>query len=188
MQLNEYCPDCGEKVARSAAYCNRCGASLEKYGRTTAPGSMVRRWQRRHASSPVWGILSFFGFFIIIGLTFTAYPNVIDRIARYFSELASLGRLVLPGYYLGQPIIYFLNLSGAWQVVQGSIRLALSRDSRPAIGNIVSGAYSLYLAHLFNEFYLRTIPGHILVFYGIVGLAGLIIVNAVIWAIAWQHE
>jgi hypothetical protein len=149
---------------------------------------MERFERRQRNSSGIWGVLSFLGFLVIIGLTFSTYPNVIDRIASYFSELATLGRLVLPPANLGQPLIYFLNLSGIWQIILGALRLASARNARGAISDVVSGAYALYLAHLFSEFYGRIIAGHSLVFYGLLGLAGVIIVDIVLWAISWQLE
>jgi hypothetical protein len=197
LQKNEYCPNCGEKTIEGAFFCDKCGARL--YSPYSSPSAEIpkgehfeQRWGRRRArrrySNPLWGVLSFFGFLIILALTFSAYPDLLSRIAAYFNELSTLGRLVLPAEALGLPLIYFLNLSGVFQVALGAIRVADSRDTASGITDIVSGAFALYLAHLFTEFYSSIIAGDILVFYFVIGLAGLVVIDAIVWAIPWYHD
>jgi hypothetical protein len=192
LQKTGYCPKCGEKTIEGASFCNTCGVRL--YSSTTEipkerrykQRSEVRR--RRNRLDPLWGLLSFFGFLAILALTFSAYPDLLTRIGGYLNELSTLGRLVLPGKGLGLPLIYFLNLSGVFQIALGAIRLAVSRDAAHGITDIISGAFALYLAHLLSEFYSSIFAGHILIFYGVVGLAGLVIIEAIVWSIPWYHD
>ncbi len=187
MQRIEYCPTCGQRVSsEGAAYCDKCGSPLG--GDTNTRGSqrqetwMGRRRRPRDRYDPVWGIVSFIGFLVILGLTFLAFPNLISRIASYFEELARLGRPVLPSYNLGEPLIYFLNISGIWGIIFGALGMGFGRGLRRSVDSIISGAYSLYLAQLFSQFYSRAIAGETLVLDAIVGLGLVIIAQIAIWA------
>ncbi len=175
----EYCPKCGEKIPEGGAFCPKCGYSLQ-------PSSYQRErhvwWEGRGYDNALWGFVSFAGFLIVLGLTISSYPDLFARIASYFREFGIYGGPVLPPDSLGQPLMYFLNLSGIWGIVFGAIRLAVGHSPREAIGNITWGLFAFYLAYILSQFYSRAFSGSSLVLLAIFGGALFLIVNAVAWA------
>ena len=178
MQL-EYCPNCGTKLDTDAAYCHMCGIAIKTY---LQPG-VRRERRRRDANENIWGPISFFAFLVILGLTFLAYPDLLGRLWSYFNELNTLGRFVLPPERVGQPLIYFLNLSGAWGLFFGVVAAALGRSLRRALSDIVGAFFAFYVASILTEFYAGIIRGNTLVLFGILGLVVVIIANVVVWAV-----
>ncbi|MDG6994506.1 MAG: zinc-ribbon domain-containing protein [Nitrososphaerota archaeon] len=176
----EYCPNCGTKLGTDAAYCHVCGTSVKSFEQPIY--RRERHVRKREANEAIWSPISFVGFLIIVGLTFLAYPDLLGRIWSYFHELITLGRLVLPPARLGEPLIYFLNLSGAWGLFFGVVAAALGRSLRRAFSDIIGAFYAFYLASIFTEFYAGMIHGTALVFSAILGLIVVIVANIVVWA------
>ena len=185
MQL-EYCPRCGAKLDTDASYCHMCGVEVKTYWQPNVHREIRRR--RRDANEAIWGAISFFAVLVIIGLTFVAYPDLLGRVWSYFNELVTLGKFVLPPESFGQPLIYFLNLSGAWGLFFGVVAAALGRSLRQALGDVIGAFFAFYLASILTEFYAGIIHGTSLALFGILGLVVVIIANIVVWAILLAYR
>jgi hypothetical protein len=187
-----FCPKCGKELTPDAVYCIHCGT------RVGEPSPFGRRWERdwererrrewrRERGAGWWGAVSAFGFLIIIGLTISQYPNVFVLSGNYFASLSAYGYPILPGYALGQVIIYFLTVCGVWGLVSNGLRFAFTNSISRPIRGVVGALFALYLANSFSQYYARIIGGSGLVLNFFVGLAVVIIVNAVI-AYSFPHR
>jgi len=173
-----YCDKCGKGVAQDALYCPNCGSKL-----TFATSQSNRKWRNRNHSkreNDWWGLVTALGFFVIIGLTIAAYPDVLTRAAKYLESFATYGHPVLPPYDLGQVLIYLFNLSGIWGLVAAFLRFLVTSNVSRSARDGVGALFSLYTAYILTRFYGGAIGGWDLVWMWIVGLVVLIIVNALI--------
>ena len=178
-----YCQRCGKELAPGATYCHNCGARVGEY----SPADWWWTWRRerwaRHDWEPVdaaWGAVNGVGFLIIIGLMVFWYPDVFTLVVRYLESWGTYGHPVLPSHALGQVIIFLFTAGGFWGLASSGLRLAFtSRFARPLRG-IVGALFSLYVAFIFSQFYSNTIHGAGLVLAFFVGLAAMVLVNALI--------
>jgi hypothetical protein len=187
-----FCSKCGKELTQDAAYCIHCGARVGE----PLPFGRRREWgwerQRRHERprDGWWGAVNAFGFLVIIGLTINQYPDVFSLINRYLESWGAHGYPLLPGHALGQIVIFFLTASGVWGLVSAGLRFAFTDSlSRPMRG-VVGALFALYIANSFSQFYAGTIRGSGLVLDFFIGLAVVIIADAVI-ALSlprWQRQ
>lgn len=182
----EYCPNCGTKLDTDASYCHICGTAVKSFEQPSY--RRERRARRREPNEAIWGPISFVGFLVIVGLTFLAYPDLLGRIWSYFREMIDLGMFVLPPATAGEPLIYFLNLSGAWGLFFGVVAGALGRSFRHAMSDIIGAFFAFYIASILTEFYAGIIHGGTLVLYGVLGLIVLIVANIVLWAALFAYH
>ena len=142
-----------------------------------------QRWER-HDWEPIdaaWGAVSGFGYLIIIGLTVFWYPDVLTLLIKYLESWGTYGHPVLPSSALGKPIIFLIATSGVWGIVSSGLRVAFTtRFARPIRG-ISNGLFSIYVAFTLEEFYAKVYRGAGLVLAFFIGLAVLVLVNALIW-------
>jgi len=182
-----YCHKCGKELPQDAAYCANCGARVGGY---TPAEYWWGRWDRdrdrerhRHDWEPAdaaWGALRAVGFLVVIGLTIARFPDVFVLILRYLESWGTYGYPVLPPSALGQVIVFFLTAGGVWGLVSSGLRLAFSGRLRRPLRDIVGDVFSLYVAYAFAQFYARTIRGAGLVLAFFIGLAAVVLVNALI--------
>jgi len=178
-----YCQRCGKELAPGAAYCQNCGARVGGY----SPADWWWTWRReergRHEWEPIdaaWGAINGVGYLIILGLMVFWYPDVFTLLVKYLGSWGAYGHPVLPGHALGQVIIFLFTACGVWGMLSSGGRLALtSRVARPLRG-IVGGLFSLYVAFILTSFYARAINGAGLVLAFFVGVAGMVVTNALI--------
>ena len=183
-----YCQRCGKELPPDAAYCANCGARVGGY----SPADLWwewrgRRWERegrpRHEWEPVdaaWGAVRAVGFLIIIGLTIAWYPDVFVLFFRYLGSWGTHGYPVLPPFALGQVIVFLFTASGVWGLASSAMRLVFSSRLRRPVRNIVGAVFSLYVAYIFTQFYARAIRGAGLVLAFFVGLAAMVLANALV--------
>ncbi|HXW95637.1 MAG TPA: zinc ribbon domain-containing protein [Nitrososphaerales archaeon] len=178
-----YCQRCGKELAAGAAYCQSCGAKVGESSPADWRWTWRReRWERRdwEPVDAAWGAISGVGYLIIIGLMIFWYPDVFTLLVKYLESWGTYGHPVLPGHALGQAIIFLFTASGVWGVLSSGGRLALtSRVVRPLRG-VVGGLFSLYVAFILSSFYAKSINGAGLVLAFFVGLAAMIVTNALI--------
>ena len=189
-----FCSNCGKELTQDAAYCIHCGAKVGEplsFGRRWERDwerERRREWRRERAGDGWWGVISAFGFLIIIGLTISTYPNVFILSGNYFANLTAYGYWI-PDLALGRVIIYFLTACGVWGLVSNGLRFAFTNSlSRPMRG-VVGALFALYVANSFSQYYAtpRTITWSGLVLNFFVGLAVVIVVDAVI-AYSFPHR
>lgn len=180
-----YCQSCGKELTAGAAYCASCGA---KVGAPVPPafwwGWRKWEWERKpwrdwEPADPAWGAVRAVGFLIILGMTIVYYPDVFVLFFRYLGSWGSYGYPVLPPRALGEVIIFLFTASGAWGVVSAGLRLVFSNRLRETVRDVVGGLFSLYVAFIFTQFYAGTIHGTGLVLAFFLGLAAMVLVNAV---------
>ena len=178
-----YCQRCGKELNPGAVYCHNCGARIGEY----SPADWWWTWRRerweRHDWEPmdaVWGAISGIGYLIIIGLTIFSYPDVFTLSIKYLESWGTYGHPVLPPYALGQAIIYLFAACGIWGIVSSGLRLAFSNRFARSIRGVVGGLFSLYVAFILNRFYARAFSGATLVLVFFVGLAVVVLVNAMV--------
>jgi len=99
---------------------------------------------------------------------------------KYFESWGTYGHPVLPSYTLGQPTIFVFAAGGVWGVVSSGFRLALSSRFAKSLTGATGGMFSLYVAFILNRFYTKAIDGAGLVLVFFLGLAVLVLVNAMI--------
>jgi len=181
-----YCQKCGKELPQNSAYCPSCGAKAGGYSSADYWWER-RRWERerrpRREWDPMdaaWGAVRAVGFLIIIGLTIVLYPDVFVLLFRYLESWGTYGYPVLPPYALGQVIIFLFTASGVWGLVSSGLRLGLSSRLRRPMRDIVSAVFALYVAYTLSQFYGRTIRGAEFVLAFFVGLAVMVIINALI--------
>ena len=178
-----YCQRCGKELASGAAYCQYCGAKVGEY----SPAEWWWTWRRerweRHDWEPIdaaWGAITGVGYLIIIGLMVFWYPDVFTLLVKYLESWGTYGHPVLPGHALGQVLIFLFTAGGVWGIFSSAGRLALtSRVARPLRG-VIGGLFSLYVAFILTSFYGKAINGAGLVLVFFVGLAGMVVTNALI--------
>jgi len=183
-----YCQRCGKELPPDAAYCASCGARVGGYSPVDYWWEWRgRRWERegrqRHEWEPAdaaWGVVRAVGFLMIVGLTIAWYPDVFVLFFRYLGSWGTYGYPVLPPYALGQVIIFLFTASGVWGLASSALRLAFSSRLRRPVRNIVGAVFSLYVAYIFTQFYARTIRGAGLVLAFFVGLAAMVLANALV--------
>jgi hypothetical protein len=175
-----YCNNCGKEIPQDAVYCPECGSSI-------AVGASPRTWWNRNSErnrygreNDWWGLVTAIGFLVIIGLTIAAYPDVFSRVIRYLESFGTYGHPVLPPYYLGQVMIYLLNLSGVWGIIAAALRFVLTGSASRAARDGVGAIFSLCTASILTRFYEGFFNGWGLVGMWIVGLVILIIADALI--------
>ena len=179
-----YCSRCGKELPSDASYCPSCGARVGVY----SPANWWWEWQRRrperHEWEPMdaaWGAVRAVGFLLIIGLTIFFYPDVFVLLIRYFETWETYGHPVLPPSALGQVIIFLFATSGAWGVLSSAVGLALTNRLGRHIRRMVGGGFSLYVAYIFYEFYAGVFRGAGLVLLIFVGLAIMVLLDALVW-------
>lgn len=186
-----YCQRCGKELAPDAAYCHNCGAKVGESSPSDWWWERQREWRERRRErwerrdweplDAAWGAISGFGYLIIIGLTVFWYPDVLTLTIKYLESWGTYGHPVLPSSTLGKPIIFLFATSGAWGIVSNGLRLALtSRVARPARG-IAGALFSLYFAFILDQFYAKALGGAGLVLAFFVGLAAVVLADAMIW-------
>ena len=178
-----FCQRCGKELAPGAAYCHNCGARVGE----SSPAEWWWEWRRQRWEhrdweplDAVWGAISGIGYLIIIGLTIFYYPEVFTLLVKYFESWGTYGHPVLPSYTLGQPTIFVFAAGGVWGVVSSGFRLALSSRFAKSLTGATGGMFSLYVAFILNRFYTKAIDGAGLVLVFFLGLAVLVLVNAMI--------
>ena len=177
------CPSCGKELTPDAAFCIHCGARVWEppFVRRMRERDWDRdRWRERGPRDGWWGAVSAFGFLIILGLTLSQYPDTFALLAGYFESWGTHGYPVLPGRALGQVLIYLLTAGGIWGLISAGLRFAYTDSFSRPIRGIVGGLFSLYMANAFSQFYSGAIRGSELVLTLFVGLAVVIVANAVI--------
>lgn len=185
-----YCQSCGKELTTGAAFCASCGARVGAYSPAEYWWGWGRwRWERErerrawHDMEPVdaaWGAVRAVGFLVIIGLTIAYYPDVLVLLFRYLESWGSYGYPVLPPRALGEVIIFLFTAGGVWGMGSAGARLALSSRLRETMRDAVGGAFSLYVAFIFTQFYAGTTRGAGLVLLFFLGLAAMVLVNAII--------
>ncbi len=178
-----YCHRCGKELAPGAAYCHSCGAKVGEY----SPAEWWWTWHReqrdrldREPTDAVWGAISAVGVLVILALTIVRYPDVFTLVVRYLESWQAFNRPVLPPYALGQVVVFFFAACGIWGVVAAGSRLALTGRLRQPLRDFGGALFSLYVAFAFSQFYARTLNGVELVLAFLMGLAALVIANALI--------
>jgi len=185
-----YCQKCGKELAPDATYCHSCGAKVGAYTPADWWGERQRwRWERRrdrwerHDWEPIdaaWGAVAGFGYLIIIGLMVFWYPDVFTLLVKYLESWGTYGHPVLPGHALGQPIIFLFSTCGVWGIVTSGLRLAFTSRFARSLRGVVGGLLSLYVAFILTSFYGKVLTGAGLVLAFFVGLAAMVVVNAMI--------
>ena len=127
-------------------------------------------------------ILGFAGFFIVIGLTLQAFPDIVSR-GSSLADIFANGQFNIP-YRIGQPIIFFLTLAGIWGVAAGGLRAIFTQFKRNAIGDVIWGFFAIFVAALFRWYYGGIIGiadfGPLIV----IGLGLVIVANVAVWYLA----
>ncbi len=178
-----YCQRCGKELAPGAAYCHSCGARVGEYSPAdwwwTWRGE---RWERRdwEPIDAAWGAVSGVGYLIIIGLMIFWYPHVFTLLVKYLESWGTFGHPVLPSYTLGQPLIFLFTAGGVWGVVSSGLRLAFTSRFARSMRGVVSALFSLYVAFVLEQFYAKAVSGAGLVLLFFVGLAAMVLVDAMI--------
>lgn len=178
MQSMKYCNNCGKEIPQGAVYCPECGCSVASTTQTRWNWNSDHNRHRRE--NDWWGLVTAIGFFVIIGLTIAAYPDVFSRVIRYLESFGTYGHPVLPPYYLGQVIIYLLNLSGIWGIIAAALRFVLIGSASRAARDGVGAIFSLYTASILTRFYEGFFNGWGLLGMWIVGMVILIIADVLI--------
>jgi hypothetical protein len=172
----KYCNNCGKEIPQGAVYCPECGRSVTY----VAPPQTWWNWDRYTRENDWWGLVTAFGFLVVIGLTIVAYPDVFSRITRYLESFATYGHPVLPSYNLGQVLIYLFNLSGLWGIIAAVLRFFVTGSASKAARDGAGAIFSLYTANILTQFYGGFFNGWGLVGMWIVGLVILIVADALI--------
>jgi len=185
-----YCQKCGKELAPGAAYCQYCGSAVGGYSPADWWWGRQRwRWERREERrerrdwEPIdaaWGAVTGVGYLIIIGLMVFWYPDVFTLVVKYLESWGTYGHPVLPGHALGQVLIFLFTAGGVWGIVTSGLRLALTSRIAKPLRDIVGGLFSLYVAFILSAFYGTTLSGAGLVLAFFVGLAGMIVMDAMI--------
>ncbi|MDA4124081.1 MAG: zinc ribbon domain-containing protein [Thaumarchaeota archaeon] len=177
-----FCPKCGKELVPDAAFCHNCGESVGAPSNMAGQGwNWERRWRPdRGTTDGWWGAVSAFGFLIIIGLTISQYPNAFTLMNRYFIGWGTVGYPFLPGYALGQVVIYFFTLCGIWGLVSAGLRFAFTNSISRPMRSVVGALFAFYIASVFSQYYAGTIAGSALVLTFFVGLGVVIVANALI--------
>jgi hypothetical protein len=182
MQRLIHCGTCGTEVPNDAAYCPNCGSKISL---ASSRSDWNWRWNKRDYYShrredDWWGLVTAAGFFIVIGLTIAAYPDVFNRVVNYFQSFETYGHPVLPSYNLWQVLIYFFNLSGIWGLIAAALRFFITSSGSRAARDGVGALFSLYTANILTQFYSGAFGGWALVGMWIVGLVVVIVADALI--------
>lgn len=183
-----YCQSCGNELTPGAAFCASCGSRVGAYSPADFWWGWGRwRWERERRpwrdggpADAVWGAVRAVGILVIIGLTIAYYPDVFVLLFRYLESWGSYGYPVLPPRALGEVAIFLFSASGAWGIVSAGVRFALTSRLRETMHDIVGGVFSVYVAFIFTQFYAGTVRGAGLVLLFFLGLAGMVIVDAIV--------
>lgn len=184
-----YCQSCGKELTPGAAFCASCGARVGANPPVDYWWGGRRRWKGTHESNPwrdrepadaAWGAVRAVGFLVVIGLTIAYYPDVFVLFFRYLGSWGAYGYPVLPPRALGEVIIFLFMAGGVWGIVSAAARLALSSHLRKAMHDVVGGAFSVYLAFVLTRFYAEMIRGAGLALLFFLGLAAVVLIDAII--------
>ena len=178
-----FCHVCGKELSEGAAYCPSCGAKVGAYSPADWWWERRRdRWERHdwEPTDAAWGAVRAVGFLVILGLTFVSYPDVLTLFSKYLQSWQTYGHPVLPPHVLGVVLIFLFTAGGVWGLVSSGLRLVFSRRLRRPLLDVIGAFFSLYVAFILEAFYARTFGGADLVLAFFVGLAALILVNALI--------
>ena len=177
-----FCQSCGKELAPGAAYCQNCGARVGEYSPADWWAWRRERWERRdwEPVDAAWGAIRGVGFLIIIGLMVFWYPDVFTLVVKYLESWGIYGHPVLPPHDLGQVFIFLFTAGGLWGLASSGLRLVFtSRFARP-LRDVVGALFSLYVAFILTQFYSGNIHGAGLVLVFFVGLAIMVMANALV--------
>lgn len=183
MQEIRHCTKCGKELPENAVFCPSCGANLQAGFVSPEERWSYRRYRRerrRERRGDWWGVVTALGFLVIIGATIIRYPDVFTRIIDYFTSFGIYGHPVLPSYSLGQVIVYFFLVAGIWGIVAAALRFAFTGAISRATQDTVGGLFALYISSVFSRFYAHAYGGWGLVGLLVIGLAVVIVANALI--------
>ena len=164
------CANCGAKNPEDATYCAKCGARLEKRARPI----------RRREEADYLGALSAGVVLIILALTYLRYPFDLSLIVNYFESLATYQRFIKPPLALLNPVIFFFNAVGVWSLALSALRIVFQRRVRRAIGDLVGGLFSFFVAFLLTSYANDVLRGQAVLAYFVIGIGVVVVVNAII--------
>jgi len=172
------CPKCGFEVGEDAKFCPKCGTAL---GVDVQPP--IGRIREKGPKGPdILGAISAGVVLIIIALTYIVYIEKIDPtiIIEYFEGMAEQGTLRKPPLILFDPAIFFLYAVGVWGIVLSALRIILQRSARKALGDLIGGFFSFFLAFLLTNYAADLFTGRTTLAYFIIAIGLLVIVNTII--------
>ncbi|HJX23604.1 MAG TPA: hypothetical protein VJ574_04235 [Candidatus Bathyarchaeia archaeon] len=114
---------------------------------------------------------------ISLAIIMLTYPNTISLVVEYLRELGVRGYPFMPSYALARPLIMFLNIFGAWSMIEGGLRLVFMMNPRRMFLNVAGGVFPVFLAYILNQHYLGLVRLSTLIPLAIAGLGILIIAN-----------
>jgi uncharacterized membrane protein len=121
---------------------------------------------------------------ISLALAMLVYPNTISLIVEYLKERGVQGYPFMPSYALARPFILFLNVVGAWSIIEGGLRLFFTINPRRMFLNVAEGVFSIFLAYILNQHYLGLIRLSTLIPLAIACFGMLIIANILVTHLA----
>jgi len=172
-----YCPQCGEKVDPGTKFCPKCGKAL---GIAVEP-AVTRRVERRLPEVPhVLGFISAGVILILLASTYIMYPVEPSVIAVYFQTMADQKIFIKPPSILIEAAIFFFNAAGAWGIILSILRVVLERRPREALGDMIGGLFSFYVAFLLSNYATDILTARVTLAFFIVGIGLLVVINALV--------
>lgn len=172
-----YCSRCGEKIDPGTKFCPKCGKAL---GVAVGP-TVTGRVERRPSEVPhVLGFISAGVILVLLASTYILYPIEVSVIAVYFQTMADQKIFIKPPSVLIEAAIFFFNAAGAWGIILSILRVVLERRPREALGDMIGGLFSFYVAFLLSNYATDILTARVTLAFFIVGIGLLVVINALV--------
>ena len=119
------------------------------------------------------------GFLIIVGLTLSQYPDIFSMVGDYFRVLSETGKASMPPLRLGEAIIFFFTVAGAWGLFAAALRFVFGHSGSRAVGDIMGSFFAFLIAYPVYSYYHAGLSAAAILPLIIVGLGVVVIVNAI---------
>ena len=170
-----YCPECGEEVSYKMKFCPKCGVSL-----VTVQPKAPRIEEKKCKRVDILGAISAGIILIIFVVTYIKYPINPSIIIEYFESMTEQRAFIKPPSTFFDPAIFFLYAAGVWGIVLSGLRILFQRSARKALGDLIGGFFSFFLAYLLTNYAADVYSGRTTLAYFVMSIGLLIGANSIV--------
>jgi len=165
------CPECGAETSPEMKFCPKCGAAIGAVPQPIKP-------RIRERGPDIIGLVSAGAILIIIGLAYVRNPIDPSVITDYFQRMGTQRTFIKPPSVLFDAAIFLFYAVGVWSIVLSGLRIIFQRSVRNALGDLIGGFFSFFVAFLLTSYAEGVFTGRVTLAYFVIAIGVLVILNA----------